>query len=404
MVDAITGTSTGWTPPIDDTDDDVRRRAAAASTTKVATAPPEAPDGPGLSGALLVRAAQAQAQAQAPQPQTAAPRMLLAAAVEAPTTATSDQDTAVQTRMNAFFDSAVPTYRIPPAGQGQAGEFVAVATPFQMTSKTTERRGETDQATLRYIAHEKSVTAKAPELKAIAGSIGISAGSVDAIIAGRGTPAQVQKLTQALLDKNKLPPPAKAGEATAVRVRRMMSDYGIGFDCAGFTQQAFLAAHGVTRAQAGLKPRILDEDLSGLSSERFQKVAPEEAHAGDILALGPRDPNSTEVGHRVLVFDCHEATKEELSRYCQSPAAAALAKGHVSVLVVDSSFGSGAQPAKGGVLRQTWLYDSVSKKWGMVIPASRNDDQDDPEHVNVRDQPLDGSHRLLGIHHYRGAR
>jgi hypothetical protein len=391
MVDAVSGSSTSWTPSIDSDDDEVRRRAAAASTTKVATAPPEIPPGPDVGGALLMRAAQAQAAPAA--------RPMLAMGIDAASLPVPDQDTATQKRMNAFLETAMPTYHLP-AEKGRPSVDVKVATPFQMVSKTVAPPGTTDDTTVRFVAHEARVKETDPELKAIGASVGLPPGTVDAIKAGRGTPRQVQTITQALLDANKLPL-AKQGEPIDVRVRRMMSDYGVGFDCAGYTQQAFLAAHATTRAQAGFDPHIMNENLSNLSSRHFSSVAPEDARAGDVIVLGPRDPSSSEPGHRLIVFDRHDATPEEVHRYCTKGAGATLAAhGPVTVLVVDSSFGASANPAQGGVQRQTWLYDPVSGRWGTVIPPNEAAGRSYPERVAVQDTPLDVQHRLLGIHHY----
>jgi hypothetical protein len=388
MVDAIGSSSTDWTRALDGDDDEVRRRAAAASTTKVATAPPEIPLGPDTDGALLVRAAQAQASAVTPKP-------LLAMGIDASIARTPDQDTVVQKRMDQFFARATPTYRLP-AGDGKAIE-VAVATPFRMPAKAAVRPGETDETTLRYAAQEDRVGKHATELAVIAGKVGLRPAELGAIEVGRGTPGQVQALTQALIDANKLPPPVE-GEPSALRVRRMMCDYGIGFDCAGYVQQAFVAARGITRAQAGLAPDMTDEDLSHLSPTRFSRVPVEEARAGDVLALGP-PPGSHEVGHRLLVFDRHDASPEEIARYCR--AGTSLDGSHLTVLSVDSSFGSSALPEKGGVQRQTWLYDG--KSWGTVIPAKAENGRSIPERVAVHDQPYDGQHRLLGVYHYKGS-
>jgi len=382
-VDEIGSSSTDWTRAIDDDDDEVRRRAAAAPTTKVATAPPEIPQGPDTDGAALVRAARAQA---------AAPKPLLAMGIDAPVVRMPDQDTAVQQRMEQFIARATPTYRLP-AGEGRAIE-VAVATPFRMATKAEVRAGETDETTLRYAAQETSVEKHATELTSIVGKLGISPQALGAIQAGRGTPSQIQGLTQALIDANKLPP-ATNGESDVVRVRRLMCEYGIGLDCAGYVQQALVAAHGITRAQAGLDPDMTNENLSHLSSPRFSRVPVEDARAGDVVALGP-PPGSHEVGHRLIVFDRHDASPDEVARYCR--AGTSLDPSHLTVLSVDSSFGSGALPAKGGVQRQTWLYDG--KSWGTVIPAQAEDGKVTPERVAVHDQPYDGHHRLIGVYHY----
>ncbi len=205
-------------------------------------------------------------------------------------------------------------------------------------------------------------------------------------------------LTQALISAHKLPP-TQNDESDVVRVRRMMCDYGIGFDCAGYTQQALLAAHGITRAQAGFAPAITNESLSNLSPAHFKRVAPEDARAGDVLALAP--PPNENVGHRVLVFDRHDASPEELARYCGTGVGASLDKAHLAVLSVDSSYGSSAHPAYGGVQRQTWLYDG--KQWGTLIPAHLDAAKNHvAERVEVHTLPYDGLHPLIGVYHYKG--
>ena len=390
MVDAIGSSSTDWSRAIDSDDDEVRRRAAAASTTRVATAPPEVPQGPDTNGALLVRAARGGQATQV----AATPRLLLALGVDAAAVRLPDQDTAVQKRMDSFFNRAVPTYRLP-AGPGKAIE-VAVATPFRMVGPT-RAPANSDDAMLRSVVTEVAVRQNATELSTIAGKAGIDPGSLSAIKVGRGTPSQVHALTQALIDAQKLPA-ARDGESNTVRVRRMMCDYGIGFDCAGYTQQALLAAHGIARAQAGLDPAITNESLSNLSPAHFTRVAPEDARAGDVLALGPPDPLN--VGHRVIVFDRHDASAEEVARFCGSHGGGSLDKGHLTVLSVDSSYGSGAHPANGGVQRQTWLYDG--KQWGTVFPAHLENQTNIPERVQVHSLPYDGLHPLIGVYHYKG--
>jgi hypothetical protein len=253
----------------------------------------------------------------------------------------------------------------------------------------------TDDTTLRYLALDKRVRSHDAELRAVASRLGIH--DVDRIKVGRGTPGEVRALTQALLDAHKLPA-AEPGEALDLRVRRMMCDYGIGFDCAGWVQQAFLAAHGITRGAAGFSPNILEEDLSRLSRAHFWPVGPEDSRAGDVISLGP--PAGDTIGHRLIVLDAHGASPVELRRYCGRGEGATLAQGHVTVLTVASSFGSSAFPGRGGVERQTWLYDADSKMWGRVFPARVEDQTYDRERVKVRSMPYDGHHPLLGVFHY----
>jgi hypothetical protein len=379
MVDPISSSSaTPWSPPAPDADEDARRRAATATRPRPAVVP-DPPELPDVHAALLVRAAQA------------------AAAIDL-ATMLRDRGTPLQQRLQVFFDAAKPTYRVP-VGDNEAVE-VEVAAPFRI-AVTRDRnvqppRGRSDPLVeaprRRYEAQETTVRGHHDELQAIARRIGIP--SVEEIVVGRGTPAQVQALTQALLYANKLPPP-QPGESLEVRVRRMMCDYGIGFDCSGYVQRAFLSAHGVTRAQAGFG-KVINESLSGLSRPRFSRVAPEDSRPGDILSLGPPPLGTT--GHRLIVFDAHEASPAELDRYSVHGAGAL--DEHVTVLVVDSSFGSGGDPAKGGLERQTWLYEAASKRWGVVSPARVEGTREFPENVTMASMPYDGVHPLIGVFHY----
>ena len=378
MVDPISGSSPSAWNPTPDGDEDGRRRTATRPRPPVVPDPPELPD---VHAALLVRAAK-----------TLAPRVGLTDAVDN-STVRVDAGT-LQQRLRAFFDASKPTYRVP-VGDKEFVE-VEVPTPFRMAVPTGRQHSPPDEVRLRYLAQEVIVRKHYTELQAIARRIGIP--SIEAIRVGRGTPAQVHALTQALLDLNKLPPP-EPGVSLPLSIRRMMSDYGIGFDCAGYAQGAFLAAQGITRAQAGFTSP-LNEDLSRLSRAHFSRVAPEDSAPGDILSLGPSPNDST--GHRLIVLDAHVASPEEVERYVGFGAGP---NGHFTVLVVDSSFGSAADPAKGGLGRETWLYQAGSKnsheaespRWGRVFPAPKKEVLDK---VGSGSMPYDGAHPLLGVYHY----
>jgi hypothetical protein len=354
MVDAIGSTSTDtWTPSLDEEDDEARRRMTTATTSRTVI-PPEPPPGPDIDGAVLVRAAHA-----------GSPRPLLAMGIEA-SPPSNDQDTVVQRRLDAFRESATPTYHLP------GGTEVAVATPFRMAG---------------YPASEALVQANRAELAALVREHGM--GPLYPFTIGRATPEQIQVLTQALVDRGRLPP--SDGKLTpAERVRRMMTEYGLGCDCAGYTQQAFLAARGLTRAQAGFAPDRTGESLSSLPRPPFVRVAPGDARAGDIVVLDA--PRGESVGHRLIVYDRRDASTEYLAGlHGDEGDLTKLRSGRVSILQVDSSFGSGGDPQRGGVQRQTWLYDAASNQWGRVSAD---------DHVVMTGLPYDGQHPLRGIFHY----
>jgi hypothetical protein len=241
-------------------------------------------------------------------------------------------------------------------------------------------------------AHARQV-----ELQAIGAKLGMPAGRVASVLVGRGTPEEVRRLTQALIDARKLPPPGWPDEPLRDRVRRMMCDYGIGFDCAGYVQQAFLAAHGIGRAQAGFAPAATNEALFDPSATGpFARVKPEKARPGDILVLGP--PNGQVTGHRLLVFERHDLRSEEASTLVGKPEdLAALRSGRVSVFTVHSSFGSGGDPSRGGVGEQRWIYDAASNRWGRLSDDNR-------VRFTHSGLPYDGFHPLLGVYHYLGGR
>lgn len=160
------------------------------------------------------------------------------------------------------------------------------------------------------------------------------------ISVGQGSPRELVKMTQALIDAGCLPPPP--GDVD-VRIRQMQWQWGIGVDCAGYTYRAALTASGADAKALGLKP-LGWENFRALDGNRaFQKTAPEMARPGDIMTLDPRPPET--VGHNVIVRS-HTTS------------------GTRHTIEVDSSWGAGADGADyGGFRRDTWIYDDATKLW-----------------------------------------
>jgi len=370
-----------WSSALDD-DDDERRRTAASPPPKLAPSRDvsELYDLPDANGVLLARAAKA----------ATAPGAVLAAGVPASDVANVDSAAnpapAVQRGLDAFRAAATATYRLPD------GTEVKVAAPFRMPApqeRELSAEQKKDPISMRYAAQEGRVAQHQPELTARASKLGIRQDALVALHFGRGTPEQVRALTQALLDAGKLPVGDGKPESAGTRVRQMMCDYGLGFDCAGYAQQAFLSARGLTPAQAGFADAV-HEGLFEPSSARFTRVSPENAGPGDLVVLGP--PAREVSGHRAIVYDRRELTAAELQTLrCTPEDRATLAAGRVTVLEVDSSWGSNAQPDKGGVQRHTWLYDATSGQWGTI---------DTGNNARVRLSALPyGNHPLHGIYH-----
>jgi len=254
---------------------------------------------------------------------------------------------AIQSRLDAFRARATPVYR---TSEGD----VPVATPFRMTGG--------------YPVHE--ATTVAPQravVRDVARSIGLSDGEVQFILQGRGTPTQVQRLTQGLIDAGHLPS-AQGSLTLAARVRQMMFDHGIGIDCAGYARQAFVAAHPGARVQWRAP---VNEDLSGLAGRGFTRMRLSDARAGDLVVLKPVPGQIW--GHTLIVYDAHEATEADRARLAE-PAkrdrdvAAIADSGCLHVVVVDSSWGCDGSAERGGVQQVTWFEDRVSGRWLSIGP------------------------------------
>jgi hypothetical protein len=208
---------------------------------------------------------------------------------------------------------------------------------------------------------------------------------------GRGTPEQIQLVTQALINKGKLEEVRKkydampAAEFNAFHggvsrpisdenaIKLLQWDYGVGVDCAGYAQQAFLDAHGGGRGKFGLRD-IGNEDLYSLQGNgAFQRsLTPINARPGDLLILGP--PPGDTAGHTLLIRDRRELTAaDKVGLHGIGSFASASDKVHV--LEVDSSWGASyGDVTAGGAQRRKFLYNETTKQWadlsyGVVKPS-----------------------------------
>jgi hypothetical protein len=212
---------------------------------------------------------------------------------------------------------------------------------------------------------------------------------------GRATPEQIARITQRLIDEGRLPPVTRDGISTfAPRVREMMFDHGVGLDCAGYVQQAFLFARGVDRPSAGFRPAA-GENLSGLAARGFTRLAFDEVRPGDLFILGAQpsfDRAHPNFGHTAIVRDVRDATDAELTRLAQAGGKAGelVASGSLRAFVLDSSWGCGGDPQVGGVQQHVWFQEKTSGRWlwngehGRVFTAPAN---------RPYDHPLDGVYR-----------
>lgn len=257
---------------------------------------------------------------------------------------------ATQVRLDAFRDATSGPYHA-------EGQTVRAPAQFRMKGGFNDAKSEQHRTTKDASENVFSILARAKLPPWLA-----------AASAGRGTPSDLVKLTQALIDAGKLPPGSPA--TLADRIRKMQWEWGVGFDCAGYAQQALFAAHpGATADTLHLRERV-NEDLSSLGANRaFAKVAPEAARPGDVVTL----ENPTDVGHIAIVHASAaiDAARADALSQKMGPACKAFLAGGgpFRELAVDSSWSAGADGDWcGGVRQETWLYDQSSKRWACWRP------------------------------------
>ncbi|GMV17333.1 MAG: hypothetical protein AMXMBFR56_55570 [Polyangiaceae bacterium] len=232
-----------------------------------------------------------------------------------------------QKRMDLFFSAANAAYRVD-------GHDVRVTPAFRMQGgygPTSERAA----AALKKALPRELIRELGPRL--------------DVIANGKGTPEEIQRVTQALIDRGHLA--AISGGSSRDRVRQLMFDFGIGLDCSGFAYQAHAAARGAPR-KLGLQEGIPAPN----KSKDLRKAGP-----GDLIVLGGSP------GHKVAVYS-HRALPAGAPppSFPGRPAVPAgfLQGGPVHVFEVDSSWGAGGRAPLGGVAREIWLFNESTKTWG----------------------------------------
>jgi hypothetical protein len=222
---------------------------------------------------------------------------------------------------------------------------------------------------------------------------------------GRATPEQLRMVTQALIDNGKLadvrskyepmdPAAFKAAHGNVSNhplsnesaIKLLQWDYGMGIDCAGYVQQAFLATHDGSRSTYGLQSRIGDEDLTHLrGNSAFERATtPVDARPGDLIILKP--PAGDTIGHTVLVHDRHQVSAAEGSALGGFGAFAGPTD-KVHRIEVEASWGArNGNLDVGGVQRREFLFNEASGKWADVEGGTVK-----PQDVGpYRGHPLEG--------------
>jgi hypothetical protein len=308
----------------------------------------------------------------------------------------------VQGRLDKFLDACNATYTIP---DGDGGATTTTARPaFRMTGGMSQDDPEVSRSMIR--------SALGPK---VAGPLG---GAIGRVCYGRGSPGDVQKVTQALIDAGQLPDRGGPIKTDQDRVRELMWHFGIGMDCAGYVSQAAPLAAGKSAAGLGTAnvtdPSQLFGALTLKGNPKWAPVpqtpgGPLDAQPGDVIQLNSRDEP---VGHFVVVYD-HSVLDAagEKALLGQSKGDPGLADfmsggGKIDSYQVDSSWGAGGDWsfAGGGVNRQTWLYNETTQQWGIFnqdqgridAPGTPYNGDPAPADFTPTDGPYD--HDLGGVY------
>lgn len=292
------------------------------------------------------------APAAAPTSRTPAQAQATQTALVSPTLR-SARDAAVQQRLDAFRDRFSGPYDV-------AGAKVTAQPMFRMNSPGA--------------FNAQSMEAHAPELTRICAKAGIADAAGPARF-GRGTPQQLVKVTQALIDAGKLPSADETHQSLADRIRGMQWEWGIGVDCAGYTQQAAAAAHG--DAGGAFKANLMGDIFSGMMKDkRFSSIQIANIRAGDVIHLDSTTAGA--VGHNVI---CYAHTMlDDAARAKLLAASSEGSRGQTFLrgagpfhsFEVDSSWGAGEGSMVGGFRRDTWLFDESTLSWASFPSGDRN--------------------------------
>ncbi|MCB9655586.1 MAG: hypothetical protein H6729_15800 [Deltaproteobacteria bacterium] len=184
---------------------------------------------------------------------------------------------------------------------------------------------------------------------------------------GRPTPEQLKAVTQALIDTGAHVPFLPSTEATRreapfspdefeLAIRRMQWSFGLGIDCNGAVQDAFLAVTGRPINQHW------GDALIGRSPPNLRQVPLKDARPGDVLRLNAIGGG---VGHNVILVRRGTVSAQRAAELSPNYPFS----GPLIAFEVLSSWGAGGDPdePRGGLGRRTWTYDPISGIWGTLF-------------------------------------
>jgi hypothetical protein len=187
-------------------------------------------------------------------------------------------------------------------------------------------------------------------------------GAIHYAVYGRPKPAQIAAITQALIDAGQFDALRKKYRTLTDRqlIRRMQREFGIGIDCAGYVQLAFIYAFTGSdddpkkiRLNLGLQERRGNERLSDLPSSHFKKLASvTDAETGDLLVLRPRDGDIDRAWHTVMIVERTSSGTEH-------------------TFLGDASWGTDLYGENaGGIGRRQLVHDTASGEWWDIHPLT----------------------------------
>jgi hypothetical protein len=246
----------------------------------------------------------------------------------------------VRKRIDGYFDKANHEYKT------DNGSMVKVRSQFRISNGGTML----------------SEDAKTKVKKALSGkSCGISSLLIHNAAYGRAKPAEVAKITQCLINAGELAKlRAKNTSLTDVQLIRLLQrEFGIGIDCGGYVQLAFIFAYTgsdndtpTVRNNLGLKERRGDENLGNLPSKHFEKIDKLDAQTGDLIIMNSRANDDGSI-HTVIIV---EHTKS----------------GNVHKYLVDASWGFLYGDIASGISRRTFEFDTSTSEWTDIHPITGN--------------------------------
>lgn len=246
-------------------------------------------------------------------------------------------------RLNAFHEKTMGPYLVD-------GQKIRVAVAF----KSLHGRSDTSAEVIRV---QKALGARRfPEL----------APAVLRATGTRGTPEDVQRVTQALIDAGALKTVLAEHPGMSVDrgIRQLMKQYGIGVDCIGYTYRAFLYARGQGPTSANHRKyfKLDPGNVQFQQESAFKRAGIADARAGDIIHLkGDRQHNVIVYSNRAQPLDGPGTLRIDGRRV---PSSFLKDASSVRVLEVDSSWGDGGEAELGGSAREAWLLNEQTGQWG----------------------------------------